>query len=547
MLSNNIILGPLLGLEGECNGSTYYSVCFLSEIDVSAPLLIYKIAGINNKTTFTLIDTLACGKFWRAEIVLPLIDVDQICDYQIAISKQFAGYASDQSKSTSSWSFFCPGASNKIQIAFASCNGFSSDKARAKHQAPEDFMWQRMQQQYKDHMTKNRYKQVVDAPYAALLMGGDQVYADTIFSETQPLYDWSKLPLAEQQSSLVPDNLKEKIDAFYLQIYLKGWTEHISMRYCLASIPTVMMWDDHDIIDGWGSQPFGLEKCLTYKAMFKSAKKYFSLFQLRGLTNRSLQQKKKMPTHFGMTLRFRDYTILAMDNRSQRTLHNIMGDGKQDFKKVLSVLQKQWKSGEKLLIMSAVPFLYRHFSEADTDLQLSIKFNAYDDIADHWRFKTHYDEMCSILNQLLEFQVALEHTTPVRIFIISGDVHVASSGAFREKFGKGAITQLISSGIMHPAPLDIEQSAIRITSSITQSDIELGGNIVLSATIRKDSAGNTILFHRNFACMHEGKDNKVWVNWHHETIDFPDLNNLTSRSPTIQKPKLSYRILSLPY
>lgn len=558
MSSHNIVLGPLLGLEGEHQNATLYSVCFLSENDVDAATLAYRIGKQNLRSEFSLISSLSRGKFWRAEISIPLTPLDQVCDYQILIDAQPASYAPTRNTLLADWSFFCPATKQRVQLAFASCNGFSSDKLRAQHPAPIDYLWQRMQQQQAAHMANVDYTEVVNAPYAALMMGGDQIYADAIFNEKQPLYAWSQKPLKEQLSAPVSDTLRQRIDQFYLDTYIRSWTQSAALRYCLASIPSIMMWDDHDIIDGWGSQPYRLETSPTYKAMFDSAKKYFTLFQVRGINNRALQQRNTAPAHFGMTVRFRDYGLLVMDNRSQRTLQNIMGSGKPDFIQGLAELQAGWQAGQKLLVLSGVPFLYRHFSESENNIRLSIQFDAYDDMADHWRFSTHYDEMCSILQRLLQFQAALQANTPTKVFIISGDVHVAASGSYREQSGTGNpaglgnsgtghIVQLISSGIVHPPPLSMEQSVIRLASSVTQPDIDLGGGCVLSATLRKDASGNRFLFHRNYACMHEGSDHKVWVNWHHETIDFPHANDLAVGAQKLLGPTLGYQVLGLPY
>lgn len=558
MSSHNIVLGPLLGLEGEHENATVYSVCFLSENDVDAATLAYRIGKQNLRSEFSLISSLSRGKFWRAEIAIPLTPIDQVCDYQILIDAQPASYAPTRNTLLADWSFFCPAAKQRVQLAFASCNGFSSDKLRAQHPAPIDYLWQRMQQHQAAHMANMDYTEVVNAPYAALMMGGDQIYADAIFNEKQPLYAWSQKPLKEQLSAPVSDTLRQRIDQFYLDTYIRSWTQSAALRYCLASIPSIMMWDDHDIIDGWGSQPYRLETSPTYRAMFDSAKKYFTLFQVRGINNRALQQRNTAPAHFGMTVRFRDYGLLVMDNRSQRTLQNIMGSGKPDFIQSLAALQAGWQAGQKLLVLSGVPFLYRHFSESENNIRLSIQFDAYDDMADHWRFSTHYDEMCSILQRLLQFQAALQANTPTKVFIISGDVHVAASGSYREQSGTGNptglghsgtghIVQLISSGIVHPPPLSMEQSVIRLASSVTQPDIDLGGGCVLSATLRKDASGNRFLFHRNYACMHEGSDHKVWVNWHYETIDFPHANDLAVAAQKRLGPTLGYQVLGLPY
>ena len=66
------------------------------------------------------------------------------------------------------------------------------------------------------------------------LLVGDQVYAD----------DWKAQLLA------APDHARRL--SLYLDVYRKYW-KHIFYRRVLCSLPAMMMWDDHDIMDGWGS------------------------------------------------------------------------------------------------------------------------------------------------------------------------------------------------------------------------------------------------------------------------------------------------------
>jgi hypothetical protein len=47
----------------------------------------------------------------------------------------------------------------------------------------------------------------------------------------------------------------------------------------MAQIPMVNIWDDHDIIDGFGSYPRLLMSCPVFSAIGKVAFKYYLLFQ----------------------------------------------------------------------------------------------------------------------------------------------------------------------------------------------------------------------------------------------------------------------------
>ena len=65
------------------------------------------------------------------------------------------------------WKFYVPAKMDPPLIAYASCNGFSSAKLARDTDEPYA-LWKRMAVQ---HATK---------PFALLLMGGDQVYADVL-------------------------------------------------------------------------------------------------------------------------------------------------------------------------------------------------------------------------------------------------------------------------------------------------------------------------------------------------------------------------------
>lgn len=58
----------------------------------------------------------------------------------------------------------------------------------------------------------------------------------------------------------VSKTLPNQLDRFYDELYQRCWSKP-DMSLMLATIPSVMMWDDHDIFDGWGSYPDALQQC----------------------------------------------------------------------------------------------------------------------------------------------------------------------------------------------------------------------------------------------------------------------------------------------
>ena len=57
------------------------------------------------------------------------------------------------------------------------------------------------------------------------------------------------------------------------------------MAAVFSTIPTLMMWDDHDIFDGWGSYDAELQNCAVYQGIFAAARDAFRLFQLQCAPN----------------------------------------------------------------------------------------------------------------------------------------------------------------------------------------------------------------------------------------------------------------------
>jgi alkaline phosphatase D len=98
------------------------------------------------------------------------------------------------------------------------------------------------------------------------ILAGDQIYADEI--ESQILGE--KDPLKRQQ--------------LYLSVYRKFWS-HISYRKIMCRIPSMLMWDDHDITDGWGSREDSFRDSKSaifderWKSLFNTAHDLFGHMQ----------------------------------------------------------------------------------------------------------------------------------------------------------------------------------------------------------------------------------------------------------------------------
>ena len=271
-----------------------------------------------------------------------------------------------------------------------------------------------------------------------------------------------------------------------------------------------MMWDDHDIIDGWGSYPDERQACDVYqKAIWPAAERAFRTFQQHLAAGESAPQAIGSKFSFGHVIG--GLAILALDMRSERQLHQILSvehwTAVYDWLDSLSEV-------EHLLIMSSIPVVYPGFSMLERILGWwPGQDELEDDLADHWNSRSHKGERLRLIHRLLR----LTDEETVRPTLISGDVHVAAVGyveSSRGGAGRGSVVnQLISSGIVHPGPPGAVVFALR---HLFDNSDEIDRGIVGRMS---DFPGTQVRFigKRNYLTIEpdekKPKDFRLWANW----------------------------------
>src|SRR5690606_26265439 len=280
------------------------------------------------------------------------------------------------------WAFYLPAKTEKPKIMYGSCNGFSSADLVNKTDHPYR-LWNTLATEH------------AASPYSLMILGGDQLYADEMWSTVPALKEWGKLRRSDKIRRQASKTMLQQIDRFFDELYRSRWNDP-DMSLMLASIPSIMMWDDHDIFDGWGSYPEDLQQCAVFQAIFACAEKYFELFQVRSRRNTSLLNPAAR--HFAFALAFRGYHIVAMDNRGERTLQQVMSP--QQWQDLLNYLDNKASSGD-LLLLSAVPVVYRDFSFTESAVDITPwEEELTDDLKDHWRAKEHQGERARLIMRL---------------------------------------------------------------------------------------------------------------------------------------------------
>jgi hypothetical protein len=400
------------------------------------------------------------------------------------------------------FTFTVPARDSAPTSAYTSCNGFS-DYKKMKY-IPQDPVWNRMRDNH------------AQRPYHLLLMGGDQVYSDAMWTTTA-LHDWAAAPNDKKLADKpVTKTLQAEIDDFFFGNYLKVWAyPHVALM--LATIPTVMMWDDHDIIDGWGSYPEKFQQSPVFKAIFRIAREYFLLFQQHSASESDVAMRLPLQPGFSKAARFGDYGLLALDLRSERTPDVVMGD--QSWQAAYTWLDAQ-NDCRHLLVMSSIPVVHPDFSTLEMLLcALPGQQELEDDLKDHWLSRTHQWERLRLIHRLQEWS----QRTGGRVTILSGDVHVGAIGAIesRDKQHEGkpiTIHQLTSSGVVHPPP---PAMALFYLEHVGDKVEQLEGGITTSM-YKFPGTSHRYIGARNYLSLEpdrveDGRSrNRLWANWYVE-------------------------------
>jgi hypothetical protein len=357
-------------------------------------------------------------------------------------------------------------------IAFFSCNGRSHEGNYRLGESER--LWRHMDKTHEHHQGE------AERGFNMLVGGGDQIYADELWRK-EPLKSVERAMQEPEEEYDFPEDFKEQVREKYVQLYIEHW-KRPHMRRVFARIPGVFTWDDHDIMDGWGST-YESEHTEAMGRTYEAARDAFVAFQLGGKQIPCVQRSNEAEdSHFFQTLSFAEdeahLDVLVLDIRSERTRQRVMSESQ--WSALDDALQKRAAETEDvrrhLLVVSSIPLVHRryHYSTALSDIAAATS-TLEDDMIDQWEHGNHRGERDRLIDRLLSHA----QDSGSRVTILSGDVHVGARGRVvstapdhrppQSAQGKAIIHQITASGIGHPAP-DWKQWAGILAASTDDPD-----------------------------------------------------------------------------
>ncbi|CAF1242428.1 unnamed protein product [Adineta steineri] len=368
-------------------------------------------------------------------------------------------------------SFIIARCDQKWRGGFFSCNGFDA-------YVPEEVATNLTYSDVWNHLLSIHD----ETPLHLLLWGGDQNYIDFIFDDIPFLRAWRNMAWNARWTTDFRDDVKEQVEQYHFYTYAENWDRRPEVKHALASIPSLMMWDDHDIYDGAGSYPPLIHDSPMMMGLFLAAQKMRLLFQHHTTLEKAREHYLFGHKGYNFFARCgRNLAIIGTDGRTERDTQTVQHE--QTWDMIFNKLENNLDDVKHLILLVPVPFSFIRVPFAETIFEKlknlpnklrklpfiksrnSIFYlpELYDDLLDEWTHASHIEERNRVLSRLQQ----IAEQKKVRVSYFSGDVHCCGISRFQTEASHRPLPindsklmyQIISSAIVNMPP---SKMAIRV-------------------------------------------------------------------------------------
>ncbi|KAL1311630.1 hypothetical protein AAFC00_001740 [Neodothiora populina] len=399
--------------------------------------------------------------------------------------------------------FWVPAKGESMNIMFHSCNGFSLSVDPNVFSGP-DPLW-------RDVLNKHQSK-----PFHVMLGGGDQIYNDAAMRDTELFKKWTEMKNPERKRHAdFTEAMHDELQAFYLNRYCMWFSQGL-FGLANSQIPMVNIWDDHDIIDGYGSYPHHFMSTKVFTGLGAVAFKYYLLFQHQSIAAETQREEPSWLLGASPGPYIHDFSrsifmnlgrsvaFLGLDCRTERMRDEILSQESYDI--IFDRCRRDIIKGETkhLVVLLGVPIAYPRLNFLENILTSRVmdpikaigrtgilggfvnKFDGgvelLDDLDDHWTAKHHKSERNWFIQELQE--LAAEKS--VRVTILGGDVHLAAVGQFYSNKKLGIpkdrdhryMPNIISSAIVNTPPPNLMGDVLNKRNKIHHLDVETDEDMI---------------------------------------------------------------------
>ena len=366
------------------------------------------------------------------------------------------------------------------RIALLSCNG----AFEVEHPERRYRMWRRL------------HAEIAAGHVDLVIHAGDQVYADDVV----------KRYASTARRAKDPESLLRLLTEEYRRLYVERFWSVPEVAAVLTSCPNIMTWDDHDIDEGWGSNPNDDKP--WRRLFFRAARQAFAEFQA------SIGCPRIDEGSFASGFVHGEVAFLLLDGRSHRLYkeERVLGDAQ--FAAAHRWLQALPATTRRVYMVLGIPPVHAKLSTAQAILRWTPFSEPYaSDLRDGWVSKGNKRECVRLMQLLLDFY---QTHAAADVTILSGDVHVADIGRL-EHANAGVTWQVTSSGIGSPPPDGLSGW---LMEKVSRPAIDLGAGFC-GRLIPITEHGHDLMNRRNFALLELAEHNALRVRLFGEGLPQP--------------------------
>lgn len=267
---------------------------------------------------------------------------------------------------------------------------------------------------------------------------GDQIYGDSAFGKAMSILNGKSKGNKRQETQILE---------LYRSLYRMTWN-YPPTQGVLASTSNLMIWDDHEIRDGWGSQKCDYDKSSPEFYVGTLARKVFREYQ------RQLWDDIDVDEVPGSGYEHHFHTwgsigVMFVDQRGGRSFERDAEKpylGTKQWNDISNALSTGglFSDVRALLVVTSVPLVY--LSSGITTKGSMI--DMVEDLKDHWAYLPHRKEQIEMIRLLRRWKEASDDRN---VLVIGGDVHVGGHTSI-EHYDKEIFKQFITSPVTNKPP-----------------------------------------------------------------------------------------------
>lgn len=287
-----------------------------------------------------------------------------------------------------------------------------------------------------------------------LLHLGDQVYGDNAFQKAIGVLNGNARGTPRQEQEILE---------LYRDLYRWSWNDPATQEV-LARVSNLMIWDDHEIRDDWGSLDSDYDPHSAEYYVGTLARQVFREYQ-RQLWDDFDPEAKPTSGFEHHCHAWGPIGVLFVDQRGGRSFQRVaarpyLGTGQwKDIKQAFAP-GGLFSSVRALLVVTSVPLAYLSTRISQVGSRIA------DDLMDHWAYGPHRKEQIEMIRLLRKWQELGKSRR--ELLVLGGDVHIGGSTDIKHR-GNIIFKQLITSPITNRPPKWYEFYGVRLLMETHES------------------------------------------------------------------------------